>query len=160
MKKPHVLVGMVLFILMMTPLGFALGEGEEDVRSAGCLPKLSLPNPASVCAGCHQDSQKRWTGYQFRPCTEYCMTCHKTDEISRHHTVGTLLPKLSEDALHLTSERKMACMTCHDLSRARFDKVRWKSTSLFDRLFHQQSKYNTYFLSMRNDQGQLCLYCH
>ncbi len=64
------------------------------------------------------------------------------------------------NGMHLTAEMKIACFTCHDMSQPRYDGVRWKATSLFDRLFRNESQYHTYFLVMRNSQGQLCLTCH
>jgi hypothetical protein len=139
-------------------IGFSLEQ--ENARNAGCLPKTSVTDPAAVCVSCHQDGQQRWAAKQYQPCTPYCMTCHKKSEMDRHHTVGTLLSNLPDQALPLTSEKKVACITCHDMSRTRHDSERWKATSLFDRLFHKESKYKTYFLVMRNDQGQLCLTCH
>ncbi len=132
----------------------------EDARSAGCLPKESVKTPHSVCASCHEDNQARYASHQRRPCTPYCMSCHTKKEMDRHHTVGTPLPRNAHETLPLTSKQQVACTTCHDLSQTRYDKVRWKATSLFDRLMHNESRYKTYFLSMRNDKGQLCLTCH
>lgn len=137
-------------------IGFSAAA--EDVAVAGALPHASVP--ASACLSCHDDGQTRWSANRYRPCTPYCLTCHKKPEMDRHHTVGTVLPEASRAALHLTSEMKVACATCHDMARTRYDDVRWKATSLFDRMFHKESQYRTYFLVMRNDQGQLCLTCH
>jgi hypothetical protein len=80
--------------------------------------------------------------------------------MDRHHTVGTELTEKPDEVLKLTAEKKTACFTCHDLSRPRYDSVRWKAASLYDRLFRAQKRYKTFFLSERNDQGQLCLSCH
>ena len=80
--------------------------------------------------------------------------------MDRHHPVGVLLESVPDAAVLVTADKKNACFTCHDLSRPRYDSVRWKSASLFDRLFREESRYKTYFLAMRNDQGQLCQTCH
>jgi hypothetical protein len=80
--------------------------------------------------------------------------------MDRHHTVGTELTEKPDEVLKLTAGKKTACFTCHDLSRPRYDSVRWKAASLYDRLFRAQKRYKTFFLSERNDQGQLCLSCH
>ena len=150
--------GALCAICLIPMIGFSLEE--EDARNAGCLPKTSVADQASVCVSCHQDALQRWASNQYQPCTPYCISCHKKSEMDRHHSVGTSLPDLPENVLTLTSEKKIACITCHDLSRTRYDRERWKATSLFDRLFHKENRYNTYFLVMRNDRGQLCLACH
>ena len=136
-----------------------LSARAEDAAVPGDFPHASVPAVA-VCASCHDDSQARWSANRNRPCTPFCLTCHKKDEMDRHHTVGTVLATAPEGDLTLTTDKKVACVTCHDMSRNRYDAVRWKATSLFDRMFHQESQYKTYFLVMRNDQGQLCLTCH
>ena len=147
-------------VLLAFPLiGYSL-DGEEDAHSAGCLPKESVKSPSAVCASCHDDAQKRYATNHHHPCTPYCIECHKKTEMDRHHSVGTQLPRDAHDALILTSRKQIACTTCHDLSQSRYDKVRWKATSLYDRLFRNESRHKTYFLSMRNDHGQLCLTCH
>ena len=89
------------------------------------------------------------------------MSCHeKRSDLERHHPVGVSLSMVPNPTLKLTSKGKNACFTCHDLSRPRYDTVRWKSASLFDRLFRKESRYKTYFLLMQNDRGQLCQNCH
>ena len=153
------LLGFTALLVLAMPLTVFPSDA-EDARSAGCLPKESTQPASSVCASCHNDAQKRWDKSQHRPCTQYCMTCHKATEMGRHHTVGTALPKSPDDDLPLAAEMKMACFTCHNMSRDRYDSVRWKASSLFDKMFRAEKRYKTYFLSQRNDQGQLCLSCH
>lgn len=132
----------------------------EDARSVGCLPKGVPETAAKACVSCHKDAQERIASNQYKTCTTYCMSCHKETEMARHHTVGTELPTVPQDALYLTSGKKVACATCHNLSQPRYDSVRWKASSLFDRIFHNENRYKTYFLAMQNDRGQLCLSCH
>lgn len=150
-------------VLLLTALALPMtvfSSDEEDARTTGCLPKATAGNASSACAACHKDALKRFPANPVQTCTPYCMSCHKKSDMDRHHTVDTALPKVPDTDLYLTAEKKVVCSTCHDLSRPRYDHVRWKATSLFDRMFHDQDRYKTYFLSMRNDQGQLCLICH
>jgi hypothetical protein len=159
MKMRFISLWVVPLAILMIPLS-GLSLEEEDAHSVGCLPKNTVQNPSSVCAGCHNDSMGRWESNWSRPCTPYCMSCHKKNEMDRHHTVGSELPKAPDATLILTAENKTACFTCHDLSHPRYDSVRWKAASLFDRLFRPEKHYKTYFLSEQNDRGQLCLSCH
>jgi len=150
---------------------FAFPDEAEDARSVGCLPARDAKEPLSACAKCHKaDAEKRWKSDYKHPCTPYCTTCHKAAEMKRHHPVGTKLSRKpdreeedddhDDDKMPLAGEMKMGCGTCHEMSRPRHDSVRWKAASMFDRLFRAEKRYKTYFLSKRNDQGQLCLSCH
>lgn len=119
-----------------------------------------LDEPAA-CAPCHGlEAVNRWATARHRPCTQLCLTCHSQEDMAKHHPVGTQLTKPIKTRLSLTGDRRTACATCHDLSRPRHDRVRWKADSLFGRLFRKQEKYPTYYLAIRNDRGQLCLACH
>ncbi len=153
-------LGAVLSLLvLLLGVGRGIALEVEDAHSTGCLPRQASQQ---ACAGCHkQDAPQRLAAARNTPCTPYCTSCHKKDEMARHHTVGAELPQAEPLMhLHLSGDHRIACATCHDLSRQRYDSVRWKAASLFDRLFHDEPRYKTYFLSMRNDQGQLCLTCH
>lgn len=158
--KQRLLPACLLLIALILPVVVYSLDDAEDAHSTGCLPKGSAATSAAACAACHKDAAQRFGSNPVRACTPYCMTCHKQADMDRHHTVGTALPKTPETDLYLTAGKKVVCSTCHDLSRARYDQVRWKATSLFDRMFHKENRYKTYFLAMRNDEGQLCLSCH
>lgn len=135
----------------------AFAGGDEGALTTGCLPAQG----AAACASCHpRDAATRWAADPFRPCTPYCLTCHTKDQMDRHHHVGTPLSQPPRAELPLTAARQVACFTCHLLSRPRYDTVRWKAASLYDRMFRSEPRYKTYFLAIRNDQGQLCLACH
>jgi hypothetical protein len=119
--------------------------------------------PASVeksCRSCHPGDGARWESRRSRPCSKYCLSCHAPKEMEKHHPVGGKLPATPPPGLLLTGEGTTGCSTCHDLGKPRFDKVRWRSESLYDRLFRRQPRYRTYFLAVRNDRGQLCKACH
>lgn len=159
MKRALMAMFVLLAINLLT-LGGARALEVEDAHSTGCLPRSAKPQQA--CAACHkQDADSRWRSAQATPCTPYCATCHKKEETERHHSVNAELSVESQDVtLHLAQGKLMGCTTCHDLSRPRFDSVRWKAASLFERMFRESPQYKTYFLSMRNETGQLCLVCH
>ena len=145
----------LVLLALVLPLLAALAL--EDARSAGCLSSAG----AASCAPCHAaDGGARWERSRSRPCTPYCLTCHKRAEMDQHHPVGSVLRRRPAGDYPLTAGSKTACFTCHDLSRPRYDRVRWKAASLYDRMFRHEDTYKTYFLSTRNDQGQLCLACH
>jgi hypothetical protein len=148
-------------MLALPILVFSLEE-IEDATTVGCLPKRTHIEPISVCATCHQrqEAEQYFNKRQSSPCTPYCMTCHKSTAMSRHHSVGERLTKMPDEPLLLAAEMKMACFTCHNLTRPRYDSERWKAASLFDRVFRKQKRYKTYFLTLHNEQGQLCLTCH
>jgi len=149
----------LLSILALPGPGFAVEA--EDAHTAGCLPKPAA-SPSSACTSCHSNTPRSFATNHDSLCTPYCLNCHSKAEMDRHHTVGTPLPSTAdaEHDMQLTADKKIACITCHDMAQPRYDKVRWKASSLFERLFHQENRYKTYFLAMKNDQGQLCLTCH
>ncbi len=152
MKLRYVFAGITGLLGLMVTLSVATPE-VEDARTTGCLQQ------APSCVACHEDGEKRWASNRYWACTPYCMTCHR-EQMVRHHKIGIILPKAPENGLRLAVGMRNACFTCHDLSRPRYDTVRWKATSLFDRLFRNEDRYKTYFLTQRNDHGQLCLSCH
>jgi hypothetical protein len=154
------LLWLVACTALLLPL-CGLTADEEDASDAGCLPKPVVAAPAFVCAACHpDDALQRWDSQRGQACTPYCAGCHLKTQMSRHHKVGLLLLGEPDAPLRLTAEHKNACFTCHDLARPRYDSVRWKAASLFDKMFRQEARYKTYFLVQRNDSGQLCLNCH
>lgn len=149
--------GRVLFpLLILCPiLAFGLAEGGRP------SPDPHGGRGPVACATCHAaDAQARWTNHGDRPCTPDCLTCHTKAEMDQHHPVGMVLRKKPGPAFPLTADGRMACFTCHLMSRPRTDTVRWKASSLFDRMFRSKPRYKTYYLTLRNDQGQLCLACH
>lgn len=120
-----------------------------------------LPASEAACAACHtKDLSTRFPAAKSRPCTPYCLSCHFKDSKDQHHSVGLPLRKMPADGRLLTEGDRTGCKTCHDLATQRYDRIRWRSESLFDRVFRSQSRYKTYLLVYRNDRGQLCLACH
>ena len=119
------------------------------------------PEGPSACASCHvKDLAAQFPSHEDRPCSPYCLTCHFKENKDQHHSVGTPLRKKPSDARLLTEQDHTGCRTCHGLATPRYDQVRWKAESLFDRVFRSHERYKTYLLTYRNDRGQLCLACH
>lgn len=143
---------MVAALLTLAVLGWMMAEGAPA--------HASLPR-AEACVTCHaEDAPARVEARGARPCTPYCLTCHAKAEMDKHHAVGSALPRPPGPDLPLAAGNRTACFTCHELSRPRYDRERWKASSLYDRLFRREDRYPTYFLARRNERGQLCLACH
>lgn len=108
----------------------------------------------SACLKCHDRSE---IDNPACACDEFCIKCHEDSE--KHHSVGARI-KDKIGLFKLTKKNKIACYTCHDLNVQRFDTVSWRSESLFEKVFRGKSRYKTYYLIMRNNNGQLCRKCH
>lgn len=159
MSKRNWIIFFALLCSIAVP--FAVHSIEaEDAHTVGCLPKTTDKSGSVACASCHKDAPKRLVTHQHRPCSPYCATCHKKDEMDKHHPVGVEIEHEGHKEMPIGEKKEIACVTCHNMSQARYDKERWKATSLFDRMFRNETKHKTYFLSMKNDKGQLCLTCH
>lgn len=87
-----------------------------------------------------------------------CITCH-LDIRQNHHIYGVRMKSKPDDVVLSGSDRIM-CITCHDVSKNRYDTKPWKSMSLFDSLFSSDKKFKTYFLIKNNNNGELCITCH
>lgn len=141
------------FLVAAWLLAGGLSQGQE----APCLQGLSQPR----CAGCHRDdAAARFEQDRLQPCAPLCLTCHPPKEMAQHHTIGRKLDRPLRRELRLDLKERMTCTTCHHLGRPRFDTVRWRSESLFDRAFRRQDRHKTYLLAIRNERGQLCKACH
>lgn len=130
--------------------------GQAEARRLPCPPVAS-----QACQPCHaSDLAERFPARKDRPCSPYCQACHFKEHPEQHHPVGVLLKKNPPDPRLLASGNRLGCATCHDLATPRYDRVRWKAESLFDRMFRSQDQYPTFLLAIRNDRGQICLGCH
>lgn len=150
------------FTALLVTLFLGTGAGVALLSQSGPeTPIHGELGTAAACAPCHPaDAPTRWESNRDRPCTSFCLTCHAKEEMAKHHPVGHAVSKQPRLALRLTQDRRSACFTCHDLSIRRYDGLRWKAESLFGRMFRTESRYKTYYLTTRNDRGQLCLSCH
>jgi hypothetical protein len=84
--------------------------------------------------------------------------CHK--DVEKHHPVGPEVEERDKVSLPLLGDKKVGCISCHDLKTARTDTRSWKSQSLFARMFQSQRTYKTYYLRINNSDGKLCKSCH
>jgi len=87
------------------------------------------------------------------------MMCH-TDMEEHHPVQVTVTAENLPAELTLNGREELVCISCHDLSMQRFDDKPWKFVSLFRRIFGSSSRHKTYFLTVRNNSGQLCKLCH
>lgn len=114
----------------------------------------------SYCKRCHSGSDITGFGDPTITCDIYCLSCHNTITPKNHHPVGVKMHGSVEHDLHYSKLKKMMCITCHDLHVDRFDSSPWKSQSLFDLTFKRKKKFKTYYLSIKNNKGQMCKTCH
>ncbi len=144
-------------LLLISATGILFSQ-LPDREAMAVMPFLS--KPAAECGGCHPspgpDPSK---DFLARACSFFCLKCHK-NVVEGHHSVGSLIDARLPAVLRLNSKGQTACITCHDLTRPRFDSEPWKSTSLFSGMFRRSARHNTYFLVQKNNSGQLCRSCH
>jgi hypothetical protein len=87
-----------------------------------------------------------------------CVTCH-SNTIGNHHAFGVKMKKIP-DGIVLSGSDRIMCITCHDVTKQRYDSRPWKSMSLYESLFSSEKRYKTYYLIMNNNNGELCITCH
>jgi predicted CXXCH cytochrome family protein len=143
---------------------FAMGVGGlllsqiQDTEPLVIMPFIS--NPGAACQGCHHpEGTNTQTDPLARACSDFCLKCHQK-VVEGHHTIHSTIDAKLPPVFRLNSKGETACITCHDLSRPRYDSAPWKSTSLFSSMFRRSGRYNTYFLVQKNNAGQLCRHCH
>ena len=113
----------------------------------------------TYCTGCHKASEeKERLRNPSKACDIFCRKCHT--DMSKHHPVGVKLKNDLPENVLLTSGKKIACITCHDLNNKHYDTVSWKAQSLFGSVFKSEESYKTYYLIIRNNDGDLCRKCH
>lgn len=140
---------LLTFILL---LGFSALVGGVDPETVKIMPFVSDP---SYCARCHKGNsfpEPAWA------CKNYCITCHKENNRTHHKTDAPM--KKKRPGIMATARGKITCRTCHNLKGNRYGKKSWKAESLYDSIFSKKKKYKTYYLIMRNNNGQLCKTCH
>lgn len=120
---------------------------------------MPFVNNGTYCVTCHKPSEvKEKFKDTTMACDIFCKKCHSN--ISKHHPVGVRLKNDLPENIRLNSGGKLACITCHDLTVMRYDRVSWKAESLFGSIFQSEKRYKTYYLIIRNNDGDLCKKCH
>lgn len=113
---------------------------------------------SKYCLSCHTKEQaSSYKNDTTRSCSTFCKTCH--EDLGGHHKTDMRLKGPASEKAALL-DNKVACFTCHDLKKVRFDSSSWKSQSLYESLFNSKKVYSTYFLIEKNNEGQLCKRCH
>jgi predicted CXXCH cytochrome family protein len=141
------------FLALLLCAKFALG------RPGGTGQGAHATWNEEACLKCHDAAAAAeiWSRLT-KPCSEMCATCHTFPE--RHHAVGVPISRRVQSPLLLTKNATNACVTCHDVTRPRFERSAWVSQSLFERVARRSIENKTFYLVMRNDRGQLCRTCH
>lgn len=113
---------------------------------------------SKFCVECHKTEEAlSFRTRTTKTCTTYCNTCH--ENIGAHHPTDMNLGGHTGRGIELLND-KVACYSCHDLRKKRFDSTPWKAQSLYENLFKRKKVYPTYFLIENNSEGQLCKHCH
>ncbi len=121
---------------------------------------MPFVNDNGKCMACHNtDRMKQKIKKTADACDRFCISCHRKTA-DKHHNTGMLIRERETLSLPLTGSGRMACITCHDLKIKRYDNTSWKAQSLFDRTFRSKDRYNTYYLTEKNNDGALCQKCH
>jgi cytochrome c551/c552 len=137
------------FLSVSGPVAAFEGPTAED---------MPFVQSSESCRECHTPDQVSvFQGNTTKSCSVFCTTCHL--DLGAHHEVNLFLPEKPRATIKLLNN-KIACFTCHDLTKKRTDKASWKAESLFERMFQSKPVYPTYFLIMKNNEGQLCKQCH
>jgi hypothetical protein len=139
-------------------VGALISSAEFDRETLKVMPFLTS---FDACKKCHREFEfASKISDPARSCDIFCLTCHKDITQNNHHPSGIKIIGGIDYKFNLSGSEKLACFTCHDLHVGRFDSKSWMAQSLFDSMFKKQKQYNTYYLVIKNDGGQLCQKCH
>jgi len=155
-----------LILLGVTALATAtMAEENIEERAQGKAldheAQKTLPAAEQIraCLSCHaSEKEKPKLVDPIRTCDANCKRCHK--DVEKHHPVGPEVEEKEKVSLPLLGDKKVSCISCHDMKTVRYDNRSWKSQSLFGRLFQGHTTYKTYYLRMNNSDGGLCKACH
>jgi hypothetical protein len=149
MRKIFLLSGCIICIIVIYSLCIALDNENLTIH-----PFLQSE---TYCMDCHSKDKKHQTE-TGAVCSQMCMTCHK--DMDNHHAINLKISEKLPSEFMLSSKKRVACITCHNIHNIRFDEVSWKAESLYEKVFKDEKKYKTYYLVKRNNEGQLCKTCH
>jgi ribosomal protein L37AE/L43A len=145
---------LILFVMLLLTGIAVFAQLSIDLETEKIMPFVTNKK---ICMDCHAQKQPNVVNEPYKACDTYCLTCHN-DMSVKHHPSGIRMRKIPE-AIELTSTQRMACISCHNLAEKRFDTSPWRSQSLYDSLFSSK-KHHTYYLKVKNTNGELCLRCH
>ncbi|MCP4130608.1 MAG: hypothetical protein GY754_06465 [bacterium] len=142
---------------------FAGPVDPADPFDEDTLKIMPFVTSKSSCYQCHKKSEREKLKDPTRTCKNMCETCHKKD-IENHHPIGDRVKSSIQAKIRkripLNSRKRVTCYSCHNLHINRYAATPWKAESLFDSVFKSKDRYKTYYLTVRNNEGQLCKKCH
>jgi hypothetical protein len=126
-----------------------------DKETAKIMPFVASNK---YCFECHKADDINILNDTTKTCPNICLKCHK--DMNSHHKINAKISKRLSFEFFLTKRNRITCYTCHDLNIQRFDSAPWKSESLYDSVFASSKSYKTYYLTVKNNKGDLCKKCH
>lgn len=148
----NILLLLSFFIIIFS----AVSAFDYDKETEKIMPFV---NSFSSCVSCHEQNEiSTRLKNPAKSCDLYCVRCHKN--MNEHHSVGAAVKGIRPDNIVLSEKAKIACFSCHNLNIKRFDTECWRAESLYESIFHSRDIYKTYFLAVKNNNGQLCKKCH
>jgi len=145
-----------LSVMIISVLGLSYASFSAVDRET--LKIKPFVKDSKYCIECHKNDIAGLQSRLISPCDPMCLKCHTN--MKSHHKTGMRMNGKIDKKFMLSSGKKLACVTCHNLKRQRFDKVSWKAQSLYEKMFKEKEKYSTYYLVIRNNKGALCKKCH
>ena len=147
----------ILLLLFLIPLIIGVVKAIDN-ETRRIMPFVESKS-GIFCTQCHNTTQIGKFKSKADACAIYCKTCHKN--MDAHHKTGYVIDnELSGAVNKLTNRKELACYTCHDLTINKFSDKSYKAESLFGGIFSFKSKHKTYYLVVRNNNGQMCKTCH
>lgn len=156
-KKRFILSPVVMTALASLMLAASLFSfSDADRETLKIMPFMS---DFALCLECHRRGEvEAAAANAMNGCDRACLTCH--GDMEPHHRTGMEVDFEVPRFIVLMGKKKLACVSCHDLTRSRYDSKSWRSESLFGKLFKSGSRFKTYYLVQNNSSGELCKVCH
>lgn len=148
-----------IMILLMAALAAMLPREARADADAAIIHPFVASTSQIFCSQCHGAGIGRSFAVDKRTCDQYCKTCH--GKMEGHHATDVKPgDRMKPGALRLKGDGSMACFTCHDATMPRFAAQSYRSRAPLVLLFDWNRKHRTFFLTVRNNKGQLCMICH
>lgn len=154
MRKSLIISALIIPAL----LGIILSSWSYDRETLSIMPFVDTTKNYIHCTKCHSFTDRSSFQDVTNICDQKCLQCHK--DLEGHHKTGMKLRKDAGPTVKLRKNGTLACVSCHNLTGARWDGKSWKSQSIFGAAFNFGRKHKTYYLVERNNKGQLCDRCH
>lgn len=140
-------------------MAFFLMTGNLTQADTKKTNPMKFDSSGENCEQCHSNDEIIAFNDQFaQTCKQYCFSCHKN--LDNHHIIEKKMKGALPKGLHFKEQNRITCRTCHDISIKRFASTSWKSESLFENLFKDKKIHKTYYLTVKNTNGELCKKCH